>query len=470
MKLINPKHPVRASWLREMAFRMDASPFISGALEARKTLEALNVNKDMLYTLTAGHDGGIYNGPHFSRTYVDSPEHGVPFVGSADMLNADLSTLPLLSKKDAHTARLRYLELRHGMTLISCSGTIGNTVYCRQDMEGMWSSQHVMKVCADDSKVSPGYLYAFICSKYGIPIVVSGTYGSIIQSIQPEHLASLPVPRFGQSLEHEVHSLVESASQKRSTASNCVQMAVESFYDAVCNERPQDWWEYGTPLVSMISSNELGQRLDAYYFGIPNRDARTAFDNSGCTRRIGEIADVFIPGIFKRRYAEDPSFGVPYLTGADVFNITPSTDRHLLRAVVDQYGLSLSRGMIVIQEAGQLSGIIGRAVMVGEYLDGFACSNNMVRVIPNSSQDSGYVYAALSSEYGVRLVKREAAGSSIPHLDKGRVEDIQIPWPDPVIRSRIGRHIEDATQLRDEANDEERQAIHLVEEAIEENA
>lgn len=78
--------------------------------------------------------------------------------------------------------------------------------------------------------------------------------------------------------------------------------------------------------------------------------------------------------------------------------------------------------MLIIQEAGQLGGLIGRTVMVGEHLDGFACSNNMIRLIPEDDVDAGYLFVVLNSEFGVRLLSREAAGSSIPHTDEQRVK------------------------------------------------
>jgi hypothetical protein len=42
-----------ASWLREQGFRLDAPPFLSGAIEARKLLEQLPVKKEPLASLTA---------------------------------------------------------------------------------------------------------------------------------------------------------------------------------------------------------------------------------------------------------------------------------------------------------------------------------------------------------------------------------------------------------------------------------
>ena len=166
---------------------------MSGALEARDALKQLKVRKDALRTLTAGHAGGIYNGPMFKRNYVDYPEHGVPFISSGSMLLADLSTLPLLRKKDAESSRLSYLRLRPGMMLISCSGTIGRMTYVRPDMDSIWSSQDVLKVVPNPSLIPPGYLYAYLSSRFGVPLVVSGTYGAIIQHIEPHHLTEIDI-------------------------------------------------------------------------------------------------------------------------------------------------------------------------------------------------------------------------------------------------------------------------------------
>ena len=143
---------VPSRWLAETGRRLDPGPYLSGSLEAREILKLLPAKKECLQTLTQGHDGGIYNGPQFSRNYVSSPQHGVPFLGSSSMLLADLSHLPLLRRKDAHSPKLKYLEVTEGMTLISCSGTIGRMVYARPDMVGMWSSQHIMKVVPEDRK------------------------------------------------------------------------------------------------------------------------------------------------------------------------------------------------------------------------------------------------------------------------------------------------------------------------------
>src|SRR5262249_13397128 len=139
------------------------------------------------------------------------------------------SALPLLSKRDAQSGKLSYLELQPGMSLISCSGTIGKMAFARQEMIGVWSSQDVLKVVADPEKIPSGYLYAYLSSKFGIPLVASGTYGAIIQHLEPAHIWDLPVPRLGDALEHEIHALVEEAAELRTRASRRKQEAIAAF-------------------------------------------------------------------------------------------------------------------------------------------------------------------------------------------------------------------------------------------------
>ena len=101
MKLVNPKNPVMASWLRDQGFRLDAPPFLSGAIEARKLLEQLPVKKEPLVSLTEGQRRNLSCGRYFERNWVTDPEHGVPFLSSTDILQADLSRLSDCSKQVA---------------------------------------------------------------------------------------------------------------------------------------------------------------------------------------------------------------------------------------------------------------------------------------------------------------------------------------------------------------------------------
>jgi len=457
---------VRSGWLDEGGRRLDCNPYMSGALEARDTLKQLKVRKDALSTLTKGHAGGIYNGPMFKRNYVDSIQHGVPFISSGSLLQADLSTLPRLRRSDAESGRLSYLRLSPGMMMISCSGTIGRMTYVRPDMDGVWSSQDVLKVVPDPERIPAGYLYAFMSSRYGVPLVVAGTYGAIIQHIEPEHIAALPVPRFDAQTERAIATKMDAAARARAQAVELLQDATSRLQRKLGLKSPTPVPSLPKPDVAAVSSEAFRDRGDAYYYSARNAESRKAFDSIGANRALGDVAEVFIPGIFKRLYASDPQYGSPYITGGDVFELAPTSDKYLMKRVAAEYRLLLRKGMIVVQEAGQLGGLIGRSVMVGSYLDGFSCSNNMIRIVPEDDIDGGYIFTLLSSEHGVRLLSREAAGSSIPHTDEQRVKRIQVPWPSKKDREDIGAPAIRARELRDQACVWEQEARDMLEAKI----
>lgn len=448
---------VRAAWLDEGGRRLDCNPYMSGALEARDTLKRLAARKDKLRDVTLG----MFDSGRESRNWVDDPRFGVRYMGSSAITLADLSSLPLISNKQV--ARNPKLLIKEGWSLITRSGTIGRMAYVRREMAGLACSEDVLRVVPDPERIAPGYLYAFLSSRYGVPLVVSGTYGAIIQHIEPEHIADLPVPRFDAQTEAAVAEKVDAAARARSEAVELLQEARNRLHLRLGLSAPTPVSVLTKPDVTSASSDTFRDRGDGYYYSARNAESRRAFDAVGGNRALGEVAEVFIPGIFKRLYASDPQFGSPYITGGDVFELAPVSDKFLMKRVAAEYGLLLKKGMIVVQEAGQLGGLIGRSVMVGSYLDGFSCSNNMIRIVPEDDIDGGYLFTLLSSEHGVRLLSREAAGSSIPHTDEQRVKRIQVPWPSRKDREDIGAPAIRARELRDQACAWEQEARDMLE-------
>lgn len=467
MKTTKLEFPVMSSWMENNGRRLDCNPYLSGAFEAKVILEKLPTKKQPLCEITKGGMKGIFNGPRFSRNYVEDPEYGVPFLGSTDILAADLSNLTLLSKKQV--ASHPELLINEGWTLITCSGTIGRMVYSRSDMKGMAGSQHFMRVIPDPDKILPGYLYAYLSSSFGVPIIISGTYGAIIQHIEPHHIADLPVPRLSKKIEEKAHYLVDQSAINRVLASKLLAEASKDIIAHFHLNIPTPNYKYSHPSISFASSYSMIKRVDAYYYANWNEEAYKEFSSCPADKLVclGDITtDLYIPNIFKRVYAEDPRFGYAYLTGADIYVLAPTSERYLSKKVPDIEKLVLRDGMILVQDSGQIGGLIGRPVAVGRYLDGFACTNNMVRIVPHSKIDQGYIFAVLNTEYGIRLLIREATGSSIPHLDEKRIKKIQIPWADSETRELLGKKVLQAIDLRDEACDLETEARAIVENAI----
>ncbi|QDU76844.1 hypothetical protein Pan97_39010 [Bremerella volcania] len=464
MKLMNSRHPVKASWIREMAYRLDARPFISGALEARKTLEGLGAKKDQLITLTRDGMKGIYHAGREGRTWVDDPNHGVPFLSSTDILNADLSTLSLMAKRQVK--KKPQFVIHEGWTLITRSGTIGRTVYARSEMDGMACSEHVMRVVPDESLVPSGYLYAFVSSKYGIPIVVSGTYGSIIQSIEPEHIATLPVPRFGKSTEHRVHELITRAAELRCRAGAVRQElvnAVESFIG----------WERRTlrSVFTKTSALKLTRRMDAFHHSSAVQAARHSLASHKDAVALGDhVEDVFEPNRGARMKVDDQAFGIPFLSSSAVFRLEPAAEYLISNRTPHLEKLILTDRDVLLPRSGQLGGIIGRSVLPLPTNYGWAASEHLVRVRCHTHEDALYLWAIFATQPGYYAAIATAFGTSIPSLDCGLIADLMVPWSKHSIRQKFVSAAREIVDCLDEALHAEREGISLVEQAIEENA
>lgn len=453
---------VRSGWLEEGGRRLDCNPYMSGALEARDTLRELKARKEPLKSLTAGYAGGIYNGPMFRRNYVDSPEHGVPFISSGTMLLADLGVLPLLRRKDAESARLSYLRLKPGMTMISCSGTIGRMCYVRPGMDGVWSSQDVLKVVADPNRIQPGYLYAFLSSRYGVPLIVSGTYGAIIQHIEPEHIADLPVPRLEEDLERKAARLVVDAGARRTLASAKRKEAIALF------ERAIGWDGLGANSISgAVMASALSLRMDAFHHSAKVATGRRFLASKRHVRLGGYVESVFEPNRGSRLKVTDPAFGVPFLSSSAVFEVAPSAEYLVSRLMTPHIeSLLLTDRDVLLPRSGQVGGIIGRAVLPLPRNIGNAGSEHLVRVRCRSASDAAYLWAVLASEPGYWAAVGTAFGSSIPSLDAGLIAELRVPWLRESDRQAIGNLVNEATLAQDEGIALETRAVAMLEQRI----
>lgn len=450
--------------------RLDTRPYMSGALETRFLLGRLSARKDPLRTLTHGYNGGIYNGPKFSRRWVTSPEFGVPFVGSSAMLMADLSDLPLLSKKDALSPYLSYLRLSPGMTLISCSGTIGRMVFTRPDMDGIWSSQHIMKVVPDPAKVPPGYLYAFLSSKYGVPIVVSGTYGSIIQSIEPHHIVGLPVPRLNDTIERKTHELVQIAAEKRSRHQSLLVGATHNLFSSarLTDTRLHDWNEAG-PELGFAASISTARSLRASNYTPRVRKALEELVQLP-HKTLGEICrggSLTTGPRFKRIDAE-PEFGVCLIGQKQGFWLRPEG-----RWISPKYApadIFVQNETVLVASSGTLgeNEVYCRPILVaGRWLE-HAYSQHFLRILSGDPEISGaYLFAFLRSELAFRCLRSMSTGSKQQEIHSELVARFPIPVVTDSVRSEIEQDVRTAVRLRDEADELEDTARNIVEQAIE---
>ncbi|MFD8065929.1 methylation-associated defense system restriction endonuclease subunit S MAD5 [Streptomyces parvulus] len=471
MKLAERGNPAMRSWLDRQGLRLVAKPYLSGAFATQQLLERLTVEKVPLRELTAGYGGGIFDGPQSRRVYLTDPEHSVPFVGSKDMMVADLSSLPRLSRADAESQALWYMELEPGMTMISRSGfNAGRRAYVRPDMGGFWSSEHVMKVAPDRSKIESGYLCAFLASRFGEVLVRGGVYGSAVRHIAPEYVGSILVPRFGEAVEKEIHELMEEAASLRAAFQSGVNQATRDLFETAGLEDVLDvrWHEQGRDLG-------FAQRgVDVTTLRALNFQPRAR----KILRRLGEVEHVTLGDVCKggklgsgvrfKRVDADPDHGAVRLIGQrQAFWQRP--EGRWITPHQAPSGIFASDETVMIAAQGTLgeNEVFCRSFLVTGAWLAHAYSQHFLRVVSGDSRVPGaYLFAFLRSEPLFRVLRSMSVGGKQQDIH----EELRTTIPVPILGDsdvdRIARTVREAYRRRDEADRREDQALAKLEEAV----
>ena len=468
MKLTNFDFPVMSSWFRFKGARLDSKPYLSGALEAGVQLEKLRVKKQPLHEVTTG----IYHAGREGRKYVDNPEYGVPFLGSTDILASDLSSLPFLSKKQVEANPL--FVLQEEWTLVTRSGTVGRMAFVRSDMAGMACSEHVMRVVPDPDKILPGYLYAYLSSKFGVPQVVEGTYGAIIQHIEPHHIADLPVPIAPKDIQEKVHDLIKEMALLRTESAKEYQQATTTLFNAIGIVDPARYtWlsdkRRKSFSVKHLSSGTLrALNYDPSYIELCSNLQKHRYD------KLGELCDPrhFKSGIIFKRIDAEPTFSVKLIGQREAAQVRPE-GRWISQKSIEGLGLIVPQGTTILAAHGTLgeTELYCRSTYVTKRTSEYAFSGDFVRCLPIESRIlPGYLFAFLRSETAFRILRCISIGGKqqAPHPEL--LWNIPVPRLSTEQEQEIHTLVESGSRKFDRSLQFEEDAWNIIENWIEEGA
>ncbi|GGU06908.1 methylation-associated defense system restriction endonuclease subunit S MAD5 [Streptomyces lateritius] len=473
MKIASISSPVMSSWFAEQGHRLDAAPYVSGALKTKKLLERLP-KTEPLEAVTTGPKGGLFYGPMFRRVYLTDPEYSVPWLGSRDMMAADLTGLPRLKKSDAESPALADQQLKPGMTLISRSGFYaGRRAYVRPDMGDCWASEHILKVQPNPEKIKSGYLYAFLLSRFGESLVRGSVYGSAVKHIEPHHIAGLPVPRFEAELEDQIHDLVEECARLRAEFQSSLVSATEDLFKSVGLPELIDvrWHQQERDLGFDVST--LGPTsLRALNFA-PR--ARQLAEKLGSVpgKSLGEICSggQLGSGVRFKRVDSNPEHGVQLIGQRQGFWLKP--EGRWISAEQAPSGIFACDETIMIAAQGTLgeNEVFCRPLLItGSWLK-YVYTQHFLRVVSGDPEVPGaYLFAFFRSEAAFRLLRSLSVGGKQQDIHEGLRAQIPVPLAPPADRERIAATVRHAYECRDRADVLEDKALALLTTAIEEAA
>lgn len=443
--------------VKGFGFRFDAPVHLSEGVSAKRLMQSCPYE-----LLTIGDvSERVWHAGRWRRVYVNNPNNGITLLGSSAILKSDLSKEKMISVK--YTEDKEDKALKKGWTLISCSGTIGNCAFANAQHAEKLASQDVIRV-SPNNILREGVIYAFLASKYGYSMLTQGTFGSVIQHIEPENVKSIPIPHFPETFQKEVDDLMQESARLREEAVDALEVAKGLIMD-FCQE------EYATTRLKRFVSvkikgvcSTLNTRFDPTIY--INKGVQWVKSIQKQSTRLGDLnVKMWYPGIFKRAYVEN---GLPYLKGSSVFDVNPfKTCDHLSKARTPKLDdLWLKEGMLLITCAGAC-GLV--KMITKEYEDkGAIGSPDIIRLVSNDTLfTTEYIFAYLQLPPIYDYMQSLKYGSVIERFDIENIKTIPIVRPTEELSQAVTDIVKSYMAKTYRAFKCEEQAIHMVEREIE---
>ena len=197
--------------------------------------------------------------------------------------------------------------------------------------------------------------------------------------------------------------------------------------------------------------DDADMRLDASFFD-PGIGGASEAAGSYPVDRLGDLADVTLPGIFERVWAADRNHGLPYLNATDLLPLfalgVPARERFLsLVSDTDIETLVVRKDWLLMTG----SGTIGRVYHVPERLDGWAATHDLIRIVPKSPDLVGYLYAWLSTPNAQAQILRYTYGGQITHVTDRQISELPVPRLPRREAADIAKRVIDALETRERA-------------------
>ncbi len=410
--------------------------------------------------------GGIADacvGGRFKRIWVESG--GIPIFQPSAVPEIDPEPDGYLSPKTQ--TDLDSLRVHGGQVLVTCSGTVGKTGFVSKTLAGHVFSHDLLRVISHNPS-DAGYVYTFLKSGTGQLLLCGSQYGAVITHIEPEHLASIPVPDAPEEVKARIHGAVVKSYALRDESNDLLHRAAELLGDAL--KLPpiaemRDARPSSEPECFSVSVGSLCGRLDgSYHVPIVHEIEKRLHINAGEVTRVGDkriSKSVILPGRFKRVYVEE-GHGRPMIGGKQLGELDPSGKKYLSTARHKEEfdALAVKENTVLVTR----SGTIGKVALTPRHWDSWIPSDHILRIVPAAKEIAGYLYVWLSSEWAKPLVLRNSYGAVIDEISDVQLDAVPVPLlTDTVLQSEINNLALRASTLRSEAYDWEQSALREME-------
>lgn len=447
---------MKSSFVAKKAFnsdgyRFDASFHLSEGVAVKRKITACPYS-----LLSVGEvSSDVFYGNRAKRVYVSDLSHGIPFLSGSDILALNLDNVKLASRK--YTPGIEQLRLKEGWILVSRSGTVGKTAWSNKIHAKMLATEDVIRIIPNNT-ILGGCLYAYLSSKYGYSLLTQGTFGAVIQHIEPEFVRGIPVPKFADSFQREVHELICESSVLREDAEKEIRKAI-----VIMSEKTNFSHSYNRIFTKNLKSLKFSWAAFNNNEGVDSI-IDSYKDNS---ERIDTItSSVFAPPLFKHLYLSKNN-GYPFMTGSEMTKYNMRYYRWLSpRGVRNINDYVVSKGTLLLYKSGTTDGgILGNVFIADDSFDGCCLSDHVIRMRFDDEKRAFWAFAFFRTPAGIHLLQSLATGTMIPFITPERIKELPLPVPDQdfdLVCSLVESYINKISESKQKEN----LAIDMVEDEI----
>lgn len=392
----------------------------------------------------------------FKRSYAAEAEESLPYLSSYDVFEYIPTAKSHLSVR--RTQKLDTYLLRRGCILQTCSGrNLGPAAMVDRYLERFILSHDMIRIDVDDEDFRY-YVLAYLQSPIGQELLKRDKTGSVIDHISDSHVRVQDIPLLGT----DVISLAADAMKKAVALREEARIVLDDIQTQYEQTLPMLRRDSPTKKGWTTRSVMLGQRIDAASYDPLAAQARKALQNAGgmCVK---EVAEVIKPaGRYKTIYVEQ-EYGRPILSGGQLLEEHIINLRYISpRAFGDVHKYELQQDWIAYQADGRVERGLGTPVLITRDRDGWLASGHVGRLKPKDGVDAGWLYVAARTWHAQIQLKSLASGSVVDSTFPEDMESVILPPPNTIDGARVRQAWETFVQ----AQEEERKAISVIGEAI----
>lgn len=447
--------------------RLEASVFDVEAKQARQII----ANGKYPLTTIGGEKGltTSYTGARFKRIWVENSD--MPIYQPSTIV--DVKPTPDGYISHLTQTNIEALRVHKGQILMTCSGTIGKVSYVSETLDNLIFSHDLLRIDCKNN-IDQGYIYAYLKSKIGNKILLTNSYGAVITHIESEHLETVPIPNAPDEIKGKIHDSVVESYKLRDESNELIDEAkkllIEELKLPPVKEFDADYYKKDAPVNTFsVKLSHMSGRADAsYHVPVVNAIIEHLNKYAAEVTTIGDkriSKDIILAGVFKRTYVEE-EYGYPFLGGKEITQLNPKTEKYLSKPIHKkryEKELKVTENTILVTDRGT----IGTTTLVPKHWNGYAVSQNVLKLIPANEQIAGYIYIFLNSEWGNQLVCRQTYGSVVDMIDNNSLSNVEIPLlKNQDVQKRINDLALEANEKRYEAYLLEQEALRIMDEEV----